>query len=74
MSATAPVMSVASADDDRWSEPAFSGYPGCRVMAATAVGIMKLAIAARLDQTDTSPESRFRAAFDTLRQVVANDR
>jgi AcrR family transcriptional regulator len=43
----------------------------CRVVAATAIGIMKLGIEAWLTADESSPEVFGKAAFAALRQVVA---
>jgi AcrR family transcriptional regulator len=42
----------------------------CRVTAATAIGILKLAIEAWLGGDDSGPEKNFRAAFAALRRVA----
>jgi AcrR family transcriptional regulator len=42
----------------------------CRVTAATAIGILKLAVEAWLAGDDAGPEQNFRAAFDALRRIA----
>ena len=42
----------------------------CRVTAATAIGIMRLALEAWLSGTDATPEKQFNAAFDALRRIA----
>jgi AcrR family transcriptional regulator len=42
----------------------------CRVTAATAIGILKLAVEAWLAGSDSGPEKNFRAAFDALRRIA----
>jgi AcrR family transcriptional regulator len=42
----------------------------CRVTAATAIGLMKMALKAWLAGTDASPEKHFKAAFKTLRRIA----
>jgi AcrR family transcriptional regulator len=42
----------------------------CRVTAATAIGILKLAVEAWIAGDDSSPEEYFRAAFDALRRIA----
>ena len=42
----------------------------CRVTAAAAIGIMKLALDAWLAGQDASPEKHFKAAFKALRRVA----
>jgi AcrR family transcriptional regulator len=42
----------------------------CRVTAATAIGILKLAVEAWIAGDDSGPEEYFRAAFDALRRIA----
>jgi AcrR family transcriptional regulator len=42
----------------------------CRVTAATAIGLMKLALKGWLDGTEVSPEKYFKAAFKALRRIA----
>ena len=42
----------------------------CRVTAATAIGILKLAVEAWLAGNNSGPEENFRAAFDALRRIA----
>jgi AcrR family transcriptional regulator len=42
----------------------------CRVTAATAIGIMKLALETWLAGTDSSPEKHFSEAFNALRRIA----
>jgi AcrR family transcriptional regulator len=43
----------------------------CRVTAATAIGILKLALEGWLAGTDSGPEKHFRAAFAALRRIAS---
>ena len=42
----------------------------CRVTAATAIGILKLAVESWLAGNDSGPEQNFRAAFNALRRIA----
>jgi hypothetical protein len=42
-----------------------------RVTAATAIGILKLAVESWLAGNDSGPEKNFRAAFDALRRIAS---
>jgi AcrR family transcriptional regulator len=42
----------------------------CRVTAATAIGILKLAVEAWLAGNDSGPDKGFKAAFDVLRRIA----
>jgi AcrR family transcriptional regulator len=59
---------LAKALADRKSLPEID--TACQVTAATAIGIMKLAIEAWLAGTDSGPEANFRTAFDALRRIA----
>ena len=43
----------------------------CRVTAASAIGILKLALEAWLAGTDSSPDKHFKAAFAALRRIAS---
>jgi AcrR family transcriptional regulator len=59
---------LAKALADRKSLPEID--TACRVTAATAIGILKLAVDAWLAGTDSGPEKDFRAAFAALRRIA----
>jgi AcrR family transcriptional regulator len=59
---------LAKALADRKSLPEID--TACRVTAAAAIGILKLAVEAWLAGNDSGPEKNFRAAFDALRRIA----
>jgi AcrR family transcriptional regulator len=59
---------LARALADRKSLPEID--TACRVTAATAIGILKVAADAWLAGNDSGPEKNFRAAFDALRRIA----
>ena len=59
---------LAKALADRKSLPEID--TACRVTAATAIGILKLAVESWLAGNDSGPEKNFRAAFDALRRIA----
>lgn len=61
-------LALAKALADRKGLPADD--TACRVTAATAIGIMKLALDAWLAGKDDSPEKHFKAAFKALRRIA----
>jgi AcrR family transcriptional regulator len=59
---------LAKALADRKSLPEID--TACRVTAATAIGILKLAVETWLAGTDSGPEKTFKAAFTALRRIA----
>jgi hypothetical protein len=59
---------LAKALADRKSLPEID--TACRVTAATAIGILKLAVESWLAGNDSGPEKNFKAAFDALRRIA----